>query len=230
MPGTCAGAFTFERRLVNRWVMAGADSGGGSDDVLAQNLLAALDKKVPLESDVQELVARAQQGDRAAFGQLYEKYCPKIYGYMVYHLNGRTEIAEDLTAEVFMKALQSLRGFHLREVPFSSWLYRIAHNHLIDYIRRQPKQPPMSVDNWSTIDIEDQGTNPGEHLDRQTLTAALQQITEDQRRAVVMRVVQGLSIAETAKAIGKSEDSVKQLQSRGLKALKRILGTEGALV
>ncbi|MDE3078198.1 MAG: sigma-70 family RNA polymerase sigma factor, partial [Chloroflexota bacterium] len=140
-----------------------------------------------------------------------------------------TELAEDLTAEVFMKALQSLSSFHRREVPFASWLYRIAHNHLIDYVRRQPKQPSMSVENWSTLEVEADGNNPSDLLDRHTLTAALQQITDDQRRIVVMRIIQGMSIAETAKAIGKSEDSVKQLQSRGLKALKRILGTEGAV-
>ena len=90
-------------------------------------------------SDVQALVQRAQANDRAAFGELYELYCPKIYSYLAYHLNGRSEAAEDLTEEVFMKALQNLGSFQFREVPFSSWLYRIAHNHLIDHIRSSKK-------------------------------------------------------------------------------------------
>ena len=182
-----------------------------------------------MQPDVQELVLRAQAHDRAAFGELYELYCPKIYSYMVYHLNGRTDMAEDLTAEVFMKALQSLTTFQLREVPFSSWLYRIAHNHLVDFIRRLPKQAPVSMDDYLNIDFAADGENPESRLDGHTLSAALKRITEDQRRIVVMRIIQGMSIADTAKAIGKSEDSVKQLQSRGLKALKRILVTEGAL-
>ncbi|MHB8621685.1 MAG: RNA polymerase sigma factor [Chloroflexota bacterium] len=180
------------------------------------------------EVDVQELVRRAQANDRLAFGELYELYCPKIYTYMVYHLNGRVDLAEDLTAEVFMKALQSLGHFQFREVPFSAWLYRIAHNHLIDHIRRLPKQQPVSMDDCPHLDVED-SENPDRRLDRQALSAALKRLTEEQRRIVVMRIVQGMSIAETARAMGKSEDSVKQLQSRGLKALKRILMTEGAV-
>lgn len=177
-------------------------------------------------SDVQALVQRAQANDRAAFGELYELYCPKIYSYIAYHLNGRAEAAEDLTEEVFMKALQNLSSFQFREVPFSSWLYRIAHNHLIDHIRSSKKQQAVALDDAEHLLFEKDRLDS--RLDRHTLTSALAKITDDQRQIVLMRVVQGLSILETAKAVGKSEDSVKQLQSRGLKALKRVLEAQGA--
>lgn len=177
-------------------------------------------------SDVQALVQRAQANDRAAFGELYELYCPKIYSYIAYHLNGRAEAAEDLTEEVFMKALQNLSSFQFREVPFSSWLYRIAHNHLIDHIRSSKKQQSVALDDAEHLLFEKDRLDS--RLDRHTLTTALAKITDDQRQIVLMRVVQGLSILETAKAVGKSEDSVKQLQSRGLKALKRVLESQGA--
>jgi RNA polymerase sigma-70 factor (ECF subfamily) len=172
-------------------------------------------------ADVQVLVQRAQANDRAAFGELYELFCPKIYSYIAFRLNGRLEAAEDLTEEVFMKALQNLGSFQFREVPFSSWLYRIAHNHLIDYIRSSKKQESVAIDDVEHLLFERDSYDG--RLDRQTLTAALAKITDDQRQIVLMRVVQGLSIAETARAVGKSEDSVKQMQSRGLKALKRVL-------
>jgi RNA polymerase sigma-70 factor, ECF subfamily len=182
---------------------------------------------VEVMADVQVLVRRAQANDRAAFGELYELFCPKIYSYIAYHLNGRSEAAEDLTEEVFMKALQNLGSFQFREVPFSSWLYRIAHNHLIDHIRSSKKQQMVNIDDAQHLLFERDRLDG--RLDRQTLTSALAKITEDQRQIVLMRVVQGLSIAETAKAVGKSEDSIKQLQSRGLKALKRVLeAQEGA--
>jgi RNA polymerase sigma-70 factor (ECF subfamily) len=179
-------------------------------------------------TDVQALVRRAQANDRAAFGELYELYCPKIYSYIAYHLNGRSEAAEDLTEEVFMKALQNLNSFQFREVPFSSWLYRIAHNHLIDHVRSSKKQQQVALDDAEHLLFEKDKLDT--RLDRQTLTAALAKITQDQRQIVLMRVVQGLSITETAKAVGKSEDSVKQLQSRGLKALKRVLEAQGGAV
>jgi len=179
-------------------------------------------------SDVQALVQRAQANDRAAFGELYELYCPKIYSYLAYHLNGRSEAAEDLTEEVFMKALQNLGSFQFREVPFSSWLYRIAHNHLIDHIRSDKKTQSVALEDVEHLLFEKDKLDG--RLDRQTLTSALAKITEDQRHIVLMRIVQGLSITETAKAVGKSEDSVKQLQSRGLKALKRVLEAQGGAV
>jgi len=178
-------------------------------------------------TDVQGLVQRAQANDRAAFGELYEMYCPKIYSYLAYHLNGRFEAAEDLTEEVFMKALQNLGSFQFREVPFSSWLYRIAHNHLIDYVRASKKTQSVNLEDAEHLLFAKDRLDS--RLDRQTLSAALSKITEDQRQIVLMRIVQGLSITETAKAVGKSEDSVKQLQSRGLKSLKRVLeAQEGA--
>jgi len=181
--------------------------------------------RAAIVSDVQALVQRAQANDRAAFGELYEMYCPKIYSYIAYHLNGRSEAAEDLTEEVFMKALQNLNSFQFRDVPFSSWLYRIAHNHLIDHIRSSKKAQSVALDDAEHLLFEKDRLDG--RLDRHTLSTALAKITEGQRRIVLMRVVQGMSIHETAKAIGKSEDSVKQLQSRGLKMLRRVLAAPG---
>jgi RNA polymerase sigma-70 factor (ECF subfamily) len=170
---------------------------------------------------VQALVVHAQAGDRAAFGELYEIFLPRIYSYTAHHLYGRVEAAEDVTADVFMKALRGLGKYKLRQVPFSAWLYRIAHNCVMDYFRAAHNLPLVALDGVErTLSIEDRTDT---RLDRYTLTSALAQITAEQRQVVVMRVVQGLTIAETAKATGKTDDAVKQMQSRGLKALRRVL-------
>ena len=92
------------------------------------------------QAEVQALVARAQQGDQDAFATLYNTYSKKIHSYLRYHLNNRAEVAEDLAADVFLKAMEKINSYQFNGVPFSAWLYRIAHNHLIDFLRAQPKK------------------------------------------------------------------------------------------
>ena len=178
-------------------------------------------------TDVDGLVQRAQANDKMAFGELYELFAPKIYSYLVYHLNGRVDAAEDLTAEVFMKALQNLSTFEFRDVPFSAWLYRIAHNRLIDHVRSERKHQTVVLDDVPHLLIERDAL--AGRLDRHVLAAALSHITEQQREVVLLRVVQGLSIAETAAVLDKTEDAIKQLNGRGLRALKRVLEAEPPL-
>jgi len=92
--------------------------------------------------------------DKAAISELYELFCPKIYSYLVYRVNGRSEVAEDLTAEVFVKALRNLHMFEFRDVPFSSWLYRIAHNQVVDYGRRRRDHRTTHLDEVPHLLVE----------------------------------------------------------------------------
>src|SRR5688572_28570759 len=85
--------------------------------------------------EVQDLVERAQGGDGGAFGELYERFSPEIQRYLLRQVRGHREAAEDLTEEVFVKALRRLGGYQARGLPFAAWLYRIARNHLIDHVR-----------------------------------------------------------------------------------------------
>ena len=88
-----------------------------------------------VDIDIQVLVEQAQQGDREAFGAIYEQLAPKIHLYLYHHTNGRAHLAEDLTEEVFVKVLEKLQSYQDRGLPFVSWVYRVAHNHLVDYFR-----------------------------------------------------------------------------------------------
>jgi RNA polymerase sigma-70 factor (ECF subfamily) len=173
---------------------------------------------------MQELVGRAQAGDRAAFGEIYEQLAPKVYSYLYSHTNGRAQLAEDLAEEVFVKVLERLRSYQDRGLPFASWVYRIAHNHLIDHYRSQPKQGVVSIDDCYNLAESRAEKSLDEALTHSELARALKHLTGDQRRVVVLRFLQGMNIMETARTIGKTEDAVKKLQARGLLALRRALG------
>jgi RNA polymerase sigma-70 factor (ECF subfamily) len=177
-----------------------------------------------VNSELQELVERAQAGDREAFGEIYERVAPKVYSYLYHHTNGRAQLAEDLVEEVFVKVLEKLDRYHDRGLPFISWVYRISHNHLVDYFRTLPKQGIISVEDCFGLAEERAERSLDEALTNNELARALQRLTEDQRRVIVLRFLQGMNIAETARIIGKSEDAVKKLQSRGLLGLRRALG------
>jgi len=176
-----------------------------------------------MADDVQTLVERAQAGDGGAFGELYEQFSPEIFRYLLRHLNGRRESAEDLTEEVFVKVLERLGSYQFRGLPFSAWLYRIARNHMIDHLRSRPRQIVSSLDTAPEIPEKKAEQVMDRSLDRHELAYALDRLTSDQRRVVVLRFLDGFTTAETAEMMGKTEDAVKKLQARGLVQLRRII-------
>jgi RNA polymerase sigma-70 factor (ECF subfamily) len=183
-----------------------------------------------MSDDTQALVARTQQGDQDAFGTLYERFAPKLYSFFYYRLNGDAATAEDLAEDVFVKAINKLHLYQDRGLPFAAWLYRIAGNLLIDHARARPKGGVVSID-----DCYDLAEPAAEHALEASLTSAelakvLGQVTDDQRQTITLRFLQGCTIAETAAALGKSEDAVKKLQARGLLALKKALRTKELLL
>ncbi len=173
--------------------------------------------------EVQSLVERAQSGDGGAFGELYEQFSPEIFRYLLRHLNGRRESAEDLTEEVFVKVLERLGSYQFRGLPFSAWLYRIARNHMIDHLRSRPRQVISSLDFAPEIPEKKAELVMDRSLDRHELSYALERLTSDQRHVVTLRFLDGFTTAETAEIMGKTEDAVKKLQARGLVQLRRII-------
>ncbi|MBA2450496.1 MAG: sigma-70 family RNA polymerase sigma factor [Chloroflexi bacterium] len=173
--------------------------------------------------ETQELVERAQSGDGEAFGELYERLHPEIFRYLVRHLGGRREMAEDLTEEVFLKVLERIDKYQFRGLPFSAWLYRIARNHLIDHVRAQPKQPLCSLESGAEIAERGAELVLDRQLDQQELSSALSRLTAEQQQVVKLRFLMGQTTAETAAAMEKTEDAIKKLQARGLAQLRRIL-------
>jgi RNA polymerase sigma-70 factor, ECF subfamily len=173
--------------------------------------------------ELHEVVERAKAGDSAAFATLYERFQPEIYRYLARHLGAHRHEAEDLTAEVFLKVFERLQGYEFRGLPFSAWLFRIARNHLIDHVRARPKRPVGSIEDEPEIAELGAQKTLDRSLDRMELARALRRLTDEQRQVVVLRFLEGRSTAETAAAMGKTEDAVKKLQARGLLHLRRVL-------
>jgi RNA polymerase sigma-70 factor (ECF subfamily) len=170
-----------------------------------------------------ELVALAQQGDQMAFATLYENYRPLVFRFLRRRLDGSDEVVEDLTEDVFVKLYEKLDRYVERGLPFTAWLYRIAHNQLVDFVRTLPRHTAQSLD--AVMDVaEHQATAEYRSvLDRETLEPALARLTAEQRQAVELRFLQGMSVAETAGTMNRSEEAVKKLQARALANLRRYL-------
>ncbi len=175
-----------------------------------------------------ELVSKAQQGDSAAFAELYEQYSPVVYRFLRRRLDGSDEVGQDLIADVFVKVYEKLDRYVERGLPFTAWLYRIAHNHLVDYLRTLPRYQASSLDETVEVAEHSSGTAFGRFLDRETLEPALARLTAEQRQTVELRFFEGLSVAETAARMGRSDEAVKKLQARALANLRRSLAPSQA--
>lgn len=174
-----------------------------------------------------KLIKRAKKGEKECFGQLYDHYLPQIYRYMLVKVTNRQD-AEDLTHEVFMSAWQNIDSYKSRGFSFSSWLYNIAHNRVIDYYRTRKSHANLETvdENFvkiiSTVDQQLDLTLAWEKIKN-----LLNQLTEEQQDVVIMRFVDDLSHREIAAVLKKSEGAVRLIQFRAIQRLKELLGDHG---
>ena len=168
------------------------------------------------------LIQRAQQGDRQAQGELYERHVDPIYRYVRTRVRDDA-VAEDLTAEVFIKALEGLSEYEARGYPFQAWLYRIARARTVDYWRRQERRREVALE--ETLPTE--GSHPEELVEMQDQWGRamdlVAQLTDDQQDVLILRFIGELTLSEVAEALGKTTGSVKSLQHRALASLARLL-------
>ena len=184
--------------------------------------------KTVWETDVDERrLIEAAQRDRVRFGDVYEKYFNLVYAYVARRVLDRPA-AEDLTSEVFHKALANLPRFKWTGAPFGAWLIRIASNLIADRAKRKAREgtiPVPAVDNPKPAKQTQQSVL--EECERHSqLFKLVQGLAEDQRSVVEMRFAQEKSIREIAEELGRSEGAVKQLQFRALQALRARLADE----
>jgi len=171
--------------------------------------------------DEERLVRRAQHHDQEAFAQLYEEYFDKIYRYVTFKIGNKTE-AEDMTQQVFLNALQSISSFKWKGIPFSAWLFRIAHNQVVDHLRRK-KRTAVPLDESLASNDNNPQLVVEQRLDIEQLLLATKQLTGAQREVISLRFAGELSIAQVAKAMGKSQGAVKALQHSAIVALRKAL-------
>jgi RNA polymerase sigma-70 factor, ECF subfamily len=167
-------------------------------------------------------VVRAQSGDMDAIRFLYLRYKNNVYGYVLSILRDAHE-AEDATQQVFMKLISVIHKYEPRQVPFTSWILRVAHNVAIDSLRqRRPVPCEEVIESWRPAD-------DSSHDRRWGLEQALQTLPEDQRGVVVLRHLVGLSPGEIAERMGRTESSIHGLHHRARLALRReLVGVECA--
>jgi RNA polymerase sigma-70 factor (ECF subfamily) len=178
---------------------------------------APASRRSPEQAEERVLVEAAQK-DPTRFAELYEINFERVYAFIARRVGDR-DAAEDLTSEVFHKALANLRRFEWRGVPFAGWLLKIAGNAITDRAQRAGKElavddpPEMSAEARTLVDLE-------EVERRASLFRLVDQLPEDQRRVIAMRFAEEKSIREIAEALGRTEGAVKQLQFRGLQTLR----------
>ena len=184
----------------------------------------------------EELIQKAAKGDQDAFAQLLELHQSKVYG-LTLRLTGSAEDAMELTQETFFNAWRGLPGFH-GESKFSTWLYRLATNAAIDFLRREKRRRAMTVDplsgqddNRPVSDIPDHRMTPQGELERKELHQAIERglakLSDEHRQVLILREFQGLSYAEIAQILQIEEGTVKSRIARARLALRKILLADG---
>ena len=169
----------------------------------------------------ESLVRRAQQRDQEAFAQLYEEHFDRIYRYVTLRIGDEME-AEDLTQQVFLNALRSISSFRWKGIPFSAWLFRIARNQAVDYLRKK-KRTAAPLDESLASSGDSPQLAAERKLDIERLLSATKQLTEAQREVISLRFTSELSIAQVAEVMGKSQGAVKALQHSAIVALRKAL-------
>jgi RNA polymerase sigma-70 factor (ECF subfamily) len=168
-----------------------------------------------------EILARASQGDREAFGALYEQYVERIFNY-IYYRTGSVHDAEDLTARVFHRALNHIQNYVDRGVPFSAWLYRIAHNLIANWHRDRSRHQEIPLDDAPTLHYK--GEPPEVALmhdqDREALLKLIRHLPAERQHLLILKFVEHMSNSEIGETMNRSEGAVKSLYHRTLLALR----------
>jgi RNA polymerase sigma-70 factor, ECF subfamily len=177
------------------------------------------------DAAIERLVKDAQAGDAWAFGRLFDHYHLLVHRYVASRVR-RPSDAEDLTQLVFVKALEALPRYESRGIPFGGWLFRLARNSVIDFVRTSHEHTDLA----QSVDRPGTDAGPDElaviRQEIEAVGAALWTLTDDQRDAIALRFFAGLSAREAAEVMGKQEGTVRGLQFRAIAALRRQLGID----
>ncbi|MFE1954536.1 MULTISPECIES: ECF subfamily RNA polymerase sigma factor, BldN family [Streptomyces] len=171
-----------------------------------------------------DLVERAQAGEADAFGRLYDQYSDTVYRYIYYRVGGKAT-AEDLTSETFLRALRRIGTFTWQGRDFGAWLVTIARNLVADHFKSSRFR--LEVTTGEMLDANEVERSPEdsvlESLSNAALLDAVRRLNPQQQECVTLRFLQGLSVAETARVMGKNEGAIKTLQYRAVRTLARLL-------
>lgn len=173
------------------------------------------------------LLQQVRRGDTGAFASLYQDNVQAVFRYIAFRVND-SQLAEDLTGDVFIRALKSIDTYEDQGKPFLAWLYRIAHARVVDYYRQTGRRPVHTP-------IEDQAIEAHTNMDAtllrrqaaKVLREAISDLTEDQQQVIILRFIEGQRIDIVAQIMGKQANAIKQLQHRALRTLASRLERAG---
>ncbi|RKN44205.1 ECF subfamily RNA polymerase sigma factor, BldN family [Micromonospora endolithica] len=179
-------------------------------------------------TEVWTLVERAQAGEAEAFGLIYDRYVDTVFRF-VYFRVGNRQLAEDLTSDTFLRALKRIGSFTWQGRDLGAWLVTIARNLVADHFKSGRYRLEVTTGDVLDADREDRGPEGSpeaavvEHITNVALLSAVKQLNPEQQECIVLRFLQGFSVAETARTMGKNEGAIKALQYRAVRALARLL-------
>jgi RNA polymerase sigma-70 factor (ECF subfamily) len=179
-------------------------------------------------TEVWTLVELAQGGDAGAFGKIYDRYVDTVFRF-VYFRVGNRQLAEDLTSDTFLRALKRIGSFTWQGRDLGAWLVTIARNLVADHFKSGRYRLEVTTGDVLDADREDRGPEASpevavvDHITNIALLTAVKQLNPEQQECIVLRFLQGFSVAETAQAMGKNEGAIKALQYRAVRALARLL-------
>ncbi|MEA3352173.1 MAG: sigma-70 family RNA polymerase sigma factor [Chloroflexota bacterium] len=175
-----------------------------------------------------EAVALATQGDRQAFGELYDRYVKRIYNYIYYRTSNAAD-AEDLTERVFFRAIRHIEGYENRGFPFSAWLYRIAHNLVANWYRDNSRRDEIPLDAVA-FSLHYEGEYPEasvlEDEEHAALLTIIRRLHADRQQLLILKFVQRITNAEIGQIMGRTEGAIKSLYHRTLVALREEYGVD----
>ena len=166
------------------------------------------------------LIKRAQRGDADAVAEIYHRHAPAIFRYFFFRLHDQA-IAEDLASEVFLKMAQALPYYVERGAPFAAWLFRIAHDRMVDHHRRAARTPTESLSEQLIDDTADPESQAAHRAETNHLAEAVSALPDEQQTVIQLRFIEGYGLEETAQIMSKSVGAVKALQHRALQSLAR---------
>lgn len=199
----------------------GGTGGSGYDD---SELAASSEESEEDRTRLIALVELARGGDSEAFGLLYDHYQGSVYRFLFYRTRSAT-LAEDLTSETFFRALRNMQNFRWQGKDFGAWLMTIARNLATDHFKAGRTRLELATEDMGVHDDATEGPENAvlAGLTNEVLLKALTELPNEQKDCLVMRFLQGMSIAETAAVLGRSEGAVKQLQLRGVRNLAKLM-------
>jgi RNA polymerase sigma-70 factor, ECF subfamily len=199
--------------------LGGINGVNNTEHLEARADVSALTEVGPITED--EAITRAAEGDTEAFTFLYERYVNRIYNY-IYYRTGNPNEAEDLTSRVFYRALDHIRRYNNRGVPFSAWLYRIAHNLVANWHRDNSRRKEVPLEDYTQVPHRAMQPEASvvDNQELESLLQAIRRLPSERQQLLILKFVEGMSNADVAMIMMRSEGAIKSLYHRTLLALR----------